>query len=204
MGILAPNFYKAASGGSKRSYHNLFEGDPSNIEQERPICSPRLQSVSTRFLDSSTELRTVFSAVNFYKAALGGSNRTYHNLFEGDPSTIERERPICSLQLHSVSTRFLDSSTELWTVFSAPDFYKVSSGGFKRTYHNLFEGNPSIIARERPSCSLRLQSVSNRFLDSSTELWTVFSASNFHKVSSGGSIGAYFIYRGAEGYRHFI
>ena len=85
-----------------------------------------------------------FLTTNLFTSVCG-SKWTYHNLFEGDPSIIEREQPSCSLRLHSVITPFLDSSTELRTGFSTPDFYKAVSGGSKRTYHNLFEGDPSII-----------------------------------------------------------
>ena len=139
--------------GSKRSYYDLFEGYPSNIEQETPSCLLQLHRVTMPLPDSSSELPTLVSAPNFNKALFEGPKRSYYNLFEVYPSIIEREQLSCLLRLHRVTMPPPDSSSELPTLVSAPNFDKALFEGPTRSNNNLFEVYPSIIERERLSCS---------------------------------------------------
>jgi hypothetical protein len=136
--------------------------NPGTIQQK---------GLSTSSGDAAAQHRTYASA-----------KRSYYNLFEGYPSIIERERLSCLLRLHRVTMPLPDSSSELPTLVSAPNFDKALFEGPKRSYYNLFEGYPSIIEQEQLSCLLRLHRVTMPPPDSSSVLPTLVSAPNFDKA----------------------
>ena len=105
------------------------------------------------YFEAQPHWQLVHSVPVFDNFVCVGSKRSYYDLFEGYPSNIEQETPSCLLQLHRVTMPLPDSSSELPTLVSAPNFDKALFEGPKRSCYNLFEVYPSIIEREQLSCS---------------------------------------------------